>query len=184
MAHKIRQNGDGTLVLAAVPAIASKFEGKEVEVKIMDGDVESSSDGEYSIAEGKYALFNRLGTCNSISFTARPGSSSYRFSISFSRGTDSEKWYSLVFNPESGNMMKINFEEDGGQGFIGGSDSYLFPVAETYDITIHTDNSVLTMYVNDSLAYTCRIYGMAKNPWSLNCLSGKLDITGLKMAKY
>lgn len=182
--HKIRQKEDGTLVLAAVPAIESKFAGKQVEARIMGGDTESFADGKYSLAAGSYALFSRLGICNSISFTATPGSSSDRFSVSFSRGTDSEKWYSLVFNPESGTMMKINFEEDGGQGFIDGSDSYLFPVAETYDVTIHTDNSVLTMYVNDALAYTCRIYGLAKNPWSLNCLGGTLEITGLNVAKY
>ncbi|MCI6318395.1 MAG: DUF4975 domain-containing protein, partial [Rikenellaceae bacterium] len=184
VAHKVKQNEDGTLVLTAVPAIDVKFAGKEVEAKIMGGDSECFRDGKYSLQESSYALFGRLGTCNRISFKAKTADVSDRFSISFSRGTDSEQWYSLVFNPESESQLKINFEEDGGIGFIGDADSYLFPVAETYDISIYTDNSVLTMYVNDCLAYTCRIYGMAKNPWSLNCLAGSLEITDLKIAKY
>lgn len=184
VAHKVKQNEDGTLVLTAVPAIDVKFAGKEVEAKIMGGDSECFRDGKYSLQESSYALFGRLGTCNRISFKAKTADVSDRFSISFSRGTDSEQWYSLVFNPESESQLKINFEEDGGIGFIGDADSYLFPVAETYDISIYTDNSILTMYVNDSLAYTCRIYGMAKNPWSLNCLAGSLEITDLKIAKY
>lgn len=46
--------------------------------------------------------------------------------MSFSRGSDSEKYYSVIFNPESETIRKINFEEDGGAGFIPNTDGYVF----------------------------------------------------------
>lgn len=187
--HKLTQKEDGSLVCVPVPAIADKFTGREYPNSIMDshGTVADLGGGAYSLESDSHILFKRLGTCNSLSFKVTASSKNDLFSLSFARGTDSRKYYSLVFNPENGgDSRKVNFEEDGGKGFIGESDSYIFPVPadNVYDITIYTDNSVLTMYVNDTLAFTCRIYGMLKNPWSVNCLSGSLKITELKTAKY
>lgn len=184
VAHKLVQNEDGTLVFAPVPAIADKFAGKDCGLKVLDGNGEGYSDGNCTLAEGEYILFNRLGVCNSITMHVETSSAACHFSLSFARGSDSDKYYSLVFNPEDADRIKVNFEEDGGAGFVAGSDSYLFPRADAYDITINTDNSVLTMYVNDVLAYTCRIYGMAKNPWSVNCLNGEINVSNIKFAKY
>lgn len=42
----------------------------------------------------------------------------------------------------------------------------------------------MTMYVNDVLTYTCRIYQLQKNPWSFNCYSGNVTLTDLKLFKY
>ena len=190
VAHKLQQNSDnGTLVCVPVPAIADKFKGHEIvpQMKVSGEPAVTVGEGSWTVQESSYALFGRLGTCNSISFTARPSSSSDCFGISFSRGSDSEKFYSLVFNPESPTLCKVNFEEedaDGNRTFIGGSDSIVFSLSDTYDIRIYTDNSVLTMYVNDTLAYTCRIYSLLKNPWSVNAYSGSVTITDLKIAKY
>ena len=175
VAHKLKQNDDGTLVCVPVPAVKAKFDGCEVE--------EADS---FELKPGEHRLLKRLGVHNYLSLKVN---ATGRFGLSFVRGSDSEKYYSLVFNPEDGGIRrKINFEQEGNEavGFLEGSDSYIFeaPDDNMYNIVISTDNSVLTMYVNDVLAYTCRIYGLAKNPWSVNCYDGTLSVTDLSFAKY
>ena len=52
----------------------------------------------------------------------------------------------------------------------------------TYHIVITTDNSVCTMYINDQVCYTNRIYGIQRNCWSINSYSGTIEVSGLKVA--
>jgi len=99
-----------------------------------------------------------------------------------------EKYYSLVINPESDVIRKLNFEEEGpeGMGFVGGIDSYAFstPADNVYNVTICTDNSVCTVYIDGLLAYTNRIYGTQKNCWSVNCYTGSMELSDVKVMYY
>jgi len=120
----------------------------------------------------KYPLSHELNKCKSV------------FTFRLSRGSDSEKYYTLMINPEGESKRKINFEEEGGIGFVGNNDGYLFdtPADGIYDITIVSDNSVVIIYINDNIAYTNRIYGTAKNCWSINSYGGSLRISGLTVS--
>ena len=53
-----------------------------------------------------------------------------------------------------------------------------------YHIVVYTDNSVCTVYVNDNVAYTNRIYGTQKNCWSLNCYTGSIQVSNLRVSSY
>lgn len=190
VAHKLLQREDGTLVGVPVPAFAASFEGKDIEVRVMaksEDGVSETADG-LAFTSGSYALFNRLGVRNHISFTLSASSPSDRFGVSFARGTDSDNYFSCIFNPEGSGKMKVNFEQEGkdAKGFIEGSDSYVFdaPGDNVYNVSIFADNSVMTLYVNDVLTYTCRIYQLPKNPWSVNCYSGNISISDLRISKY
>lgn len=173
VAHKLLQHPDGTLTLAEVPAMKSHFgNGKNL--------------ADFNLAGDEYKLLPRLGYVNRIEFTVTLADKADRFGISFGRGDDSEKYYTLMVNPENADIRKINFEEEGeqGQGFIGNADSYVFdaPQDGIYHITIINDNSVQAMYINDVLAYTNRIYTMPRNCWSVNCYGGALSVSGLNVA--
>jgi len=191
VAHKLIQNEDGTLDCVPVPAIADRFKGKEVTVKMMASS-ESGVDFDgtsCTLSEGTYALFNRLETRNCISFKVKTAGAHDKFGFSFVRGTDSKNWYSFICQWEDwAGKRKINFENEGegGKGFIDGSDSVLFPNADNneYNVTIYSDNSVVAVYINDKIAYTTRVYRMAKNPWSINCYSGSLEVTDIKVAGF
>ena len=121
--------------------------------------------------DGAYVLYNRLYVANHISFTVKTSNNWDKFGISFVRGSDSKKYYTMVVNPEWEDGRKVNFEQEGeeGKGFIEAADGYVFqrPADNVYNIDIYTDNSVLTMYINDVCAYTQRIYGIQKNCWSI-----------------
>ena len=81
-----------------------------------------------------------------------------------------------------------SFEEqegEDGKGFIEAADGYVFqrPVDNAYNIDIYTDNSVLTMYINDVCAYTQRIYGIQKNCWSINNYGGSITVSDVKVSQ-
>ncbi len=187
VAHRVVQHPDGSLSLGEVDAIRQKY-AQEQKVVVMrrQGEVQET-DGKYVLQEGSNLLFNRLGYHNHIRLTVRTEGASDRFGISLCRGTsavceaDSGVYYSLVLNPESETRRKINFEQEGenGKGFIANIDGYTFPTPSdnTYRIDIYTDNSVLVMYVNDNVCYTNRVYGIARNCWSINCYSGTLSVS-------
>ena len=144
--HKIIQHADGTLTLGAVPALAEKY-NKTVEPKVMDSN--GYSNGTLS-GDGAYVLYNRLGVANHISFTVNTSNNWDKFGVSFVRGSDSKKYYTMVVNPEDENNRKVNFEQEGeeGKGFIEAADGYWFarPADNVYNIDIYTDNSA--MYVH------------------------------------
>jgi beta-fructofuranosidase len=180
--HKIIQHADGTLTLGEVPAMAGKY-NKDVNLTVMASN--GYSDNTLT-GDDAYVLYNRLGTCNHLSFTITTSNNWDKFGISFVRDTDSEKYYTLVVNPENENTRKVNFEEEGpaGKGFVEGIDGYNFnrPTDNKYNIDIYTDNSVLVMYINDVCAYTQRIYGIQKNCWSINNYGGSVTISDVKVS--
>ena len=171
--HKLIQHADGTLTLGQVPAMAGKY-SRPLNVKV----VESGSD---------YTLYNRLENSNHISFTVT-ASAWDRWGVSFVRGTDSKKYYTLVVNAENENIRKVNFEQEGeeGKGFIEGADGYAFvrPADNIYHVDIFTDNSVVVMYINDVCAFTCRIYGIRRNCWSINGYGNSIQVSDVRVSTY
>jgi beta-fructofuranosidase len=181
--HKIIQHTDGTLTLGAVPAMAAKY-NQTVNTTVMASN--GYNNGTLS-GDGAYVLYNRLGSCNHLSFNVTTSNNWDKFGISFVRGTDSKKYYTIVVNPEDENHRKLNFEQEGeeGKGFIEGIDGYRFerPADNVYNIDIYTDNSVLTLYINDVCAYTQRIYGIQKNCWSINNYGGSVTVSDMKVTQ-
>ena len=183
--HRLVQHEDGTLTVGEVPAMAAKY-AKQQEVKVMAS--QGYADGRLS-GEGAYVLYNRLGTHNHISFTVRTDGEGDRFGVSFCRGTDATRYYTLMVNPEWANgRRKINFEQEGseGRGFVEGIDGYIFPrpANNVYNVSIYTDNSVVTMYINGVYGYTQRIYGIYKNCWSVNSYGGTVTVSDVKVSSY
>lgn len=172
VAHKLVQNADGTLAFVEIPAIANLFKQEE---KLAD----------FTLTGDESRLMKRLGTENRISFQLKTSSPWDKFGVSFARGKDSEKYYSIIVNPESESVRKINYEEEGGIGFVQNCDGYNFntPTDGVYNITIITDNSVMTMYINETVAYTTRVYGTARNCWSINSYGGTIEVSNLKISK-
>lgn len=187
--HRLVQHADGTLTLGEVEAVGRKYSQKQ-ETKVMaqsEKGVESI-DGGYKLSGDSYLLFSRLGYHNRISFTVTTFGNTDKFGVSFVRGSDSQKYYSMVVNPENDQVRKVNFEEEGkaGRGFIAGIDGYNFtrPADNVYHVTICTDNSIAVMYINDVCCYTNRIYGIQKNCWSINNYGGSITVSNLSVSRY
>ena len=188
--HRLIQHEDGTLTLGEVPAIADKFQNAAAPAIAAkstgdDGTVEGDASS-LSLTGNAWALFPRLGYENRIEFTVKTSGDTDNFGVSFAHGTDADVYYTLVVNAEGDSNRKINFEQKGpkGSGFIADNDGYVFqrPADNTYHIVIYTDNSVLTMYVNDQACYTNRIYGIQRNCWSIDTFGGSVTVSGVKVA--
>ncbi len=203
--HKVVQHADGSLTLGKVPTMDAKY-NKPQAVTTMAANGSNAVPGA-SVPDAftlsgndAYTLFSRLGTCNHISFTVATSNNWDRFGISFVRSTDTDFYYTIVVNPEDENHRKLNFEQEGyrlklndkgeeekvnGKGFIEGIDGYWFErlADNTYHIDIYTDNSVLTLYINDVCAYTQRIYGIQKNCWSINNYGGSVTVRDVKVSQ-
>jgi len=84
----------------------------------------------------------------------------------------------VIVNPENNNLRKVNFEQEGGKGFIAYIDGYFFtqPSDNIYTMDIYIDNSVFVLYINDKVCYTNRIYGMQSHQWSINCYNGSIKV--------
>ena len=187
--HRLIQHSDGTLTLGEVQGISNKYNKVQtLKAESLSEGAVAQSDNSFQLTDNANVLFNRLGTCNRISFTVKTSGNTDKFGISLVRGSDSKKYYSLVVNPESDNTRKVNFEEEGaeGAGFIAGIDGYVFnrPADNTYHITIYTDNSVCVMYINDVACYTNRIYGIQKNCWSINSYDGAINVSNVEVHQY
>ncbi|MDT3386157.1 MAG: DUF4975 domain-containing protein, partial [Bacteroidota bacterium] len=189
VAYQLIQHDDGTLTLGETKGEIDKYnQSQEVELMEQSKSGVDIQNGKYTLTGDSYALFNRLGNHNRISFTVTTNGNTDKFGVSFVRGSDSKKYYSMVVNPESESIRKVNFEEQGesGAGFIPGIDGYSFnrPADNTYHITIYTDNSVCVMFINDVCSYTNRIYGIQKNCWSINNYGGTITISNLNIKQY
>ena len=187
--HRLIQHSDGTLTLGEVQGISNKYNKVQtLKAESLSEGASAQSGNSFQLTGNANVLFNRLGTCNRISFTVKTSGNTDKFGISLVRGSDSKKYYSLVVNPESDNTRKVNFEEEGaeGAGFIAGIDGYVFnrPADNTYHITIYTDNSVCVMYINDVACYTNRIYGIQKNCWSINSYDGAINVSNVEVHQY
>lgn len=188
VAHRVIQHPDGSLTLGAVKGIEEKF-SRPVEIRVTNviGEV-SEDNGSYTITGEGSLLFNRLGNCNKIEFSVTTDSDADRFGVSLARGEDSDCYYTLLVNPQEKGKHMVDFaqEGDGGIALIKGGEGYLFdsPEDNVYHATMLTDNSVCTLYINDTVAYTARIYGLPNNCWSINSYGGNIKINNLKVSGF
>ena len=190
VAHRLVQHEDGSLTLGEVEGIKNKYSSdKEINIMKRKNVVNVTvEDSVYTLPKNSYLLFNRLDYHNHISMTITTSTATDKFGISFVRGSDSDKYYTVVVNPEGSTKRKVNFEEEGpkGIGFVDAIDGYMFdtPKDNVYRINIYTDNSVMVLYINDNVAYTNRIYGIQRNCWSINSYDGNIMVSDLKMTTY
>lgn len=186
--HKVIRHADGTLSLGEVPAIASKYNKERLTIVMGSNGASLNGVGGTLSGDDAYILYNRLGVHNHISFTVTTSNNWDKFGVSLVRGTDSERYYTMVVNPENEHTRKVNFEQEGsaGAGFIEGIDGYNFPRPSdnVYNIDLYTDNSVMVMYVNGTYAYTQRVYGIQKNCWSINNYGGNITVSDVKVSEY
>lgn len=186
--HKLIQHADGTLTCGAVPALDGKY-NKAQTIKVLDAKEAQTSTTGAELKGNGYVFYDRLAQHNHISMTVKTGGAQDKFGFSFVRGTDGRSYYTLVVNPENNGLRKVNFEHEGpgGTGFIKGGDGYMFkqPADGVYNIDVYTDNSILTLYINDVCAYTQRFYGIAQNGWSINSYNGaNISVSNLKLNSY
>lgn len=146
-------------------------------------DVEVSTTSA-SLAAGASLDLPALSDKVHLSFTVTASSAQTKFGISVAKESWSNRYYSIIINPEANNRAKVNFEQEGpdAMGFIPYIDGYFFsqPTDRIYHIDIYIDRSVFVLYINDQVCYTNRIYGLQNKPWTIRCYNGSVQITDIR----
>lgn len=168
VAHKLIQHEDGSLTLGEIPAVAGRFDRKEVAAHI-------------PVPEGGEAVFGPLEASNHLEFTVKTAGPDASFGISFCRSENEATYYTIRIIPEDGGTYNIEFAEEGPEGvgaikWIEGC-SFTPPADATYHCSVYSENSVMVLYINDNVCYTNRVYGMAGNNWSICSYRSDLEVS-------
>lgn len=145
--------------------------------------------GYFNLTSGKKVSLPRLYPTNRVTFTVR-GSDNGEFGLRFIDCKDHDT-YSIRIGGEGENKNRIRLVKDSNPNENINQLTMLDTDVENwfkqtgFDITVVTDNSVCVVYVNDSYAFTNRIYGMEGNPFSLfytgNSADSKIKVSNLKV---
>lgn len=161
---QIKQNADGTLVLVEPSSFKDNY------------NLEASAN---SVTQGTKQVFDRLGYQNRI--TARVKlNSGQKFGLSFANDA-----HTLVVEKVNSTKCMVRFYK--GTTLYDRYDGYLFnyPTNGIFNITVNTDNSALTLYINDQCTYSCRIDHLARNNWKFVNYSGSsATISDVKVWQY
>lgn len=174
VAHKLLQHADGTLTLVPIDSIASSFHGN---VQLPSQTVELTA-GAAATQMAKMEQKNHLNMTVSVS-----DPSNFSFGISLCHNPRKYNYYALqVQSDEPGCIVHFLQQGEGGIGIVPNIDSYRFHRAEDgiYNIDVYTDESVLTLYINEDLCYTNRIYSMVGYNWGLECYQGSISATDIE----
>lgn len=107
----------------------------------------------------------------------------FGFGITLCHNPRKYNYYALQVQPdETGCVVHFLQQGEGGIGVVPYIDSYRFHRAEDgiYDVDVFTDGTVLTLYINEDLCYTNRVYAMANYNWGLECYQGSINVTDIE----
>lgn len=181
--HRLVQNADGTLGLDIVPAIDNMLAdaAAPVEMSRTDG-VEGSADAGYTLKGGQSVRFSRLAYMSKIEFDAQTQPGTAVFGIAFADASDRGYNYRVYIEDRWSNL-KLDRTATADDGTTDrqniNAHSFVPPADGKYHITVVTDHSVCAVYVNGQYAFTNRIYGEQRNPWSLFCSDGSVSVSNI-----
>lgn len=194
--HKLVQQSNGRLYPTIPDAVDEKFNTSIKYLMLKStGDVSSENDS-YSItyqnqnSKRSYALFNRNTVPVKISMTI-DASQSNRFGFSFGVCSDLSTVYSVTFDLTSDNQwatpaLFLYKESNYSTGSYTSELNFtplIVPDNKIFNIKMIIEKSICVLYINDNVAFTNRIYQMNKNPWTIFCDNGTIDISSLTIKK-
>ena len=180
VAHKLYRKDDGTLGLTVPHTFLSHFNVERTpRLKETMGTM-VETDGAYAMSAGSKLSFGRLKQKNAITATFTASSNTNEiFGFTLVDNSDQDAVYTIRLNLQN---QKIYFNKDSRGG--GMSEITQVPLPRSpdgkYHIRMYNDQSVCTLYVNDQVAFTNRIYGMPRNPWKIICEQGSVTMENLQ----
>lgn len=188
VAHKLVQNADGTLGFDCPDAVKGLFKTDAgVHQLGSEGNATGNAASGYTLAAGSSVRFARTNYRNLIEFDVQANPGQSVFGLAFADCSDRSYDY-RVYIEDRWNNLKFDRVEQSADGTESRQNinafSFIHPDDGKYHITAVTDQSVCVVYVNGQYAFTNRIYGLQRNPWSLFCSDGEVKITGLKISTF
>lgn len=139
-----------------------------------------SKNGKVYTLNGARLHFSRLKRANkiNISFTPKTANAVFGFSLRENSSNDDPR-FSFRLNTAT-NQLYFNKDFKTGSTYSGTQEISAVdlpaPVDGKYNLRIYQEQSICVVYVNDQVALTSRIYNISRNPWSIFCESGTVEV--------
>lgn len=181
--HQLVQEPDGRLTTVIPAAIKTKL-NKEVSNTVLktEGVITENSQNFKVGSEGvnSYVVFPRFRETTRLVVSMQPGTTKNKFGLAFGACDKQEDLYKINFDLTTDNkyhlpQITLTYNDDELT-----SSPMLLKNYDTLHLEIIIEKSVLTLYVNDQVAFSARLYKMNKNPWMIFSENGEVSFTNIK----
>ena len=183
--HKLYAEAPGKLALTVPHKFKDKFASRADLPMLNQTGTVSTSGSKYTLGANGRVQFARLKRANRLELNFKANSNTtevFGFSVrDYSDNNDTR--YSFRFNLAN---QKLYLNKDVNGGAV--TEMSQVPLPRTtdgvYKLDVYQEQSVIVIYVNDKIAFTNRIYNMARNTWSVFCESGTVEVEAPKTWSY
>ncbi len=183
--HKLYADENGKLSLTVPHKFEEKFATRADLPKLSQTGSVSLSGRKYSLEAGGRVQFARLKRANRLEINFKANSNTnevFGFSVrDYSDGNNTR--YSFRLNLAN---QKLYLNKDVNGGGVTEISQIALPRTSdgVYNLKVFHEQSIIVVYVNDKIAFTNRIYNMARNPWSIFCENGSVEVEEPKAWSY
>jgi beta-fructofuranosidase len=177
--HQLVQQADGALAVRAPDAVRSLFAGARPAsthvdtIALQSAELSGKSlgvfDGDPQAVYRISGKFTRVaGSGGEFGFEFGVGPSGGGTSLAIDTGDNSLKFFKLPMSQATGTTPQAQLE---------------VPIGTTLNFEIYINGSVAVMYVDDSYAFTSRMYGLPGNEWRVFAKNANVELSGLTVSK-
>ncbi len=179
--HELVQNTDGTLRVQQPESVSSIFTNDvALEMVKTTGSVNQNNntfvlDGSSSEAS---VVFQSIKKSNVITFDTSFNSLG-KCGILLNYENEGNSAFNIVFEPDNNRITAYNL--------VNGINQYVnhipfsFSTAESYDINITTNEDVCVIYVNDTIAFSNRLYNTSGKQWAIYSNNAKVEFSNISL---
>jgi beta-fructofuranosidase len=179
VAHQLVQQADGALAVRVPDAVRSLFAGAGPSstrfdtVALQSAELSGKSlgvfDGDPQAVYRIAGKFKRVaGSGGEFGFEFGVDPSGGRTSLAIDTGDNSLKFFNLPLSQATGTRPQAQLE---------------IPIGPTLDFEIYINGSVAVMYVDDTYAFTSRMYGLLGAEWRVFARNANVELSGLTVSK-
>ncbi|ROI03252.1 DUF4975 domain-containing protein [Chryseobacterium sp. G0240] len=161
--HQLVQAADGTLGVKQPQSVASVFsQNAALTVEQSSGTI-TQNGNTFTLGNNSIVTFGNLNAANRISFDLKSGNSSS--GIIFSHDVSTGNGVKISFEPQNNRLAA--YLMDNGTATLINQLPMAFDAGHTYKINVTVSNDVCTVYIDDKVAFTNRIYQVNGKKWSI-----------------
>ncbi len=174
VAHLLEQHEDGTLTPVLNPAIEEMMNNEVAAAPAEMTETAAFEDGSVSFAGNEYevALFRELMGSYLIRTTIRDFDREGMFGFCFNTNEENVGRLNIIFNAANGRIEfynGANIMERSAQSYV----EYDIAGEDELDVSMLVADGVVSMYVNDEIAFTARMYMSQGSDWGVFGINSK-----------
>lgn len=184
VSHQLSQNPDGTLNVK-LPAATEKRISDPIAPRTVFKDAAIQQDQENIIfktaADPAYIVFDQVSGKKMITATITGAGTNAQFGLAF--GMDKSfgqgNRYILDINGAAKRIASVYM--NGGAARTNAAVNYSLAPGREYQLKVVIDGTVCTMYIDDKMALTSRIYSLSNSFWGIYAANSNLQVKNLKL---